>query len=132
MLWEKCLVICGEELYPQLSVELQLQEVGLLLTRGYFQTFLGSALAGLLKIIGPARSLKRMDRSLRSGNNYSEVKVTELAPNKFEFWSNETGLAQFNLVGVLRGGAEVAGAKNLRTEIARRDDDGITILLEWA
>jgi uncharacterized protein (TIGR02265 family) len=131
-LWEKCLVICAEEVFPELPVEQRLQEIGLLLTRGYFETLLGSALAALLKVIGPARALKRMDRSLRSGNNYSEVKVTELAPNKFEFWSNETGLAQYNLVGVLRGGAEVSGAKNLRTEVAKRDEDGITILLEWA
>lgn len=129
--WEKCLVICAEELFPKMSVDERLQEIGLLLTRGYFETFLGSALAALLKVIGPARALKRMDRSLRSGNNYSEVKVTELAPTKFEFWSNETGLAQFNLVGVIRGGAEVSGAKNLRTQITKRDDDGITIIVEW-
>jgi uncharacterized protein (TIGR02265 family) len=129
--WEKCLVVCAEELFPERSLELGVQEVGFLLTRGYFQTLLGSAVAAVLKVIGPARAIKRMDRSLRSGNNYSETRVTELAPGKFEFWSNETGLTQYNLVGLLRAGAEVSGAKNLRAEIVKRDDEGVTIVLEW-
>ena len=130
--WEACLVICGEELFPDLPVEQRLQEVGLLMTRGYFETLLGSALAALLKVIGPSRALKRMDRSLRSGNNYSDVTVKELAPNKFEFWSNETGLAQYNLVGVLRGGAEVSGAKDVQIEIINRDENGITLQIAWS
>lgn len=129
--WEKCLVVVSEELFPSLPPDEALEEVGVLLTHGYFQTLMGSALAALLRVIGPARALKRMDRSLRTGNKYTEASVKELGPTRFEFWSNESGLAQFNLVGVLRAGAEISGARNLRTQIVKRDDEGVTIQLEW-
>lgn len=129
--WNRCVELCAEELFGELPLEAALQKIGYLHTRGYFETFIGRALSGVLKVIGPARALARMDRSFRSGNNYSEAKVTELAPRHFRFWCNDLGLARFVVLGVLSAGAEVAGAKNLKSEVTHFDDQGCTIELKW-
>jgi uncharacterized protein (TIGR02265 family) len=129
--WTRCLEITAQELAPHKSLEDGLEYVGLVLTRGYFDTLVGKALAGLLRIIGPMRGLKRMDRSLRSGNNFGEVKVTEKGPAHVEFWCNELGTARYHMLGLLKAGAEVCGAKNLRGSITRYDDQGVTFDLSW-
>lgn len=129
--WWKILEICASELYPDWPMEEGIEEIGLVLTRGYFETLIGSALKGLLKVLGPARALKRMDRSLRSGNNYAEIQVTELAPTRFRFWCNEVGSSRYVMLGLICGGAEVSGAKNFKGEITAFDDHGVTIEVWW-
>jgi uncharacterized protein (TIGR02265 family) len=129
--WWKCLELCAQELYPDTTVEDAIEEIGLILTRGYFETLVGSALKGILRVIGPSRSLKRMDRSLRSGNNYAEIEVTELTPTRFRFWCNEVGLSRYVMLGLIKGGAEVSGAKNCAGQIMAYDDRGVTIEVWW-
>jgi uncharacterized protein (TIGR02265 family) len=129
--WNRSFEICAEELFPGERAEVALERMGRMMTHGYFETFLGRAVAGVLKVIGPARALKRLDRSFRSGNNYSEVKVTELAPTHYRFWCNDVGMARHVVLGVVSGGGEVAGAKNLRGEVTHHDEQGCTIELKW-
>jgi len=129
--WQRCLLIAAEELHPELSREKGLDELGACLTRGYFDTVLGAALAGILRLIGPNRALKRFDRSLRSGNNYAESRLTELAPNHFVIWTNEAGSSRHNLAGVVRQGVEIAGARNVRVAITAFDDASTTFDITW-
>lgn len=129
--WTKCLQVTASELFPGVPEEVALENIGSVLTRGYFDTVIGSALAAMLRVLGPARALRRMDRSLRSGNNYAECRAEQVAPTRFSLWVNETGVLRHNLVGLLRTGAEVAGAKNCRCRIASFDDASVTIDLEW-
>lgn len=129
--WNKSFEICAEELFAGEPAEVALERMGRMMTHGYFETFLGRAVAGVLRVIGPARALKRLDRSFRSGNNYSEVKVTELGPTHYRFWCNDTGLARFVVLGVVSGGGEVAGAKNIRGTVAHHDAEGCTLELMW-
>lgn len=129
--WNKCVELCAQEMFPELPLELAIERIGYLLTKGYFQTFIGSALASLLRVIGPARGLKRMDRSLRTGNNYAEIEVTQLGPGRFKIWCNELGTLRYNILGLLLAGAEVCGAKNARGLITHFDDRGVTIEISW-
>ncbi|MFT3709665.1 MAG: DUF2378 family protein [Archangium sp.] len=129
--WWKCLELCAQELFPEKTMEDAVEHIGLLLTRGYFETLVGSALKGILRVIGPSRALKRMDRSLRSGNNYAEIEVTELAPTRFRFWCNEVGTSRYVMLGLIKGGAEVSGAKNCDGQITAYDDRGVTIEVWW-
>lgn len=55
----------------------QQRELGRRLTRGYFDTLLGQALAKIAGLVGPARGLSRIDRNFRSITNYLDVKVIE-------------------------------------------------------
>ena len=129
--WTKCLQLTAQELFPGQPEEQALQQIGATLTKGYFDTIVGGALAAMLRVLGPARAVKRMDRSLRSGNNYSECRVTELGPGKVTMWTNESGPLRYNMLGVIRQGAEIAGAKNLKVAITNFDDESVTFDLSW-
>lgn len=129
--WDAAVNVAAEELHPGAPNEEAFELLGAALTQGYFDTVIGSAMAAMLRLIGPARAVRRIERSLRSGNNYSETSLVERGPTRFELHTNETGRLRENLRGVLRRGMEVAGAKNVRCTVLRFDDAGCVYGIEW-
>ncbi len=130
--WQRALVVTVEELYPGMPQQLALEELGAVLVRGFFQTLIGSALKGMLHLLGPERTLLRSARALRNGNNYAETKLTKLGPGHFELWTNEVGLSRFNLLGVVKEGMVTVGAKGVQARVLRYDDAGVTFEFRWA
>lgn len=130
--WQQALVLTVEELYPGMPQELALEELGGVLVRGFFETLIGSALKGMLHLLGPERTLGRSARALRNGNNYAETTLTKLGPGHFELWVNEVGLSRFNLLGVVKEGIVIVGAKDVQGRVLRYDEQGVTFDFRWA
>ncbi|MGV3624131.1 MAG: DUF2378 family protein [Archangium sp.] len=129
--WDTAVAIAAEELHPGVELSVAFERLGAALTQGYFDTMIGSAMAAMLRLIGPSRAIRRIERSVRSGNNYTESSLTELSPSHFEIHTNEVGRLRDNLCGVIRRGMEVAGAKNVRCTVLRFDDAGAVYDIEW-
>ncbi len=129
--WSRSIRIAAEELYPELERAEAYELLGAALTQGYFDTLIGAAMATMLRLIGPARAIRRVERSLRSGNNYSVSHLVEHSASHFEIHTNETGELRDNLRGVIRKGMEVAGAENVRCKVLRFDDLSTTYDIEW-
>lgn len=129
--WEKAIAIAAEALHPGVDEATAFERLGAALTQGYFDTVIGSALAAMLRLIGPSRAIRRIERSLRSGNNYSQTRLVERAPRHYELHANETGRLRDNLRGVVRRGMEVAGAKNVRCVVLRFDEAGAVYDISW-
>lgn len=130
--WDAAVALAAEELHPGEDPAVAFELLGAALTQGYFDTVVGSAMAAMLRLIGPKRAVRRIERSLRSGNNYSETRLMELAPNAYELHTNEVGRLRENLRGVIRRGMEVSGAKSVRCRVLRFDDVGCVYAIEWA
>lgn len=129
--WDRAVCIAAEELHPRVALPVAFELLGAALTQGYFDTIIGSAMAAMLRLIGPSRAIRRIERSLRSGNNYSQTKLVDLSPSHFEIHTNETGRLRDNLRGVIRKGMEVSGAKNVRCTVLRFDDASCVYDIEW-
>lgn len=129
--WDMAVAVAAEELHPGVETAAAFELLGAALTQGYFDTMIGSAMAAMLRLIGPPRAIRRIERSLRSGNNYSQTSLIELSPSHFEIPTNEVGRLRDNLRGVIRRGMEVAGAKNVRCKVLRFDDAGAVYDIEW-
>ncbi len=129
--WDAAVGIAAEELHPNEDPNVAFELLGAAVTQGYFDTMIGSAMAAMLRLIGPARAIRRIERSLRSGNNYSETSLVELSPVHFEIPTNETGRLRENLRGVIRRGMEISGAKNVRCKVLTFDDAGCVYDIEW-
>lgn len=129
--WDTAVTVAAEELHPKVELAVAFELLGAALTQGYFDTMVGSALAAMLRLIGPPRAIRRIERSLRSGNNYSQTSLTELSPSHFEIHTNETGRLRDNLRGVIRRGMEVAGARNVRCTVVRFDETNTVYDIEW-
>src|SRR5262245_40477398 len=74
--WARCLDITAQILHPHLPQAKSLRLLGEQLVEGYRQTFVGSAVLGVLRVLGPRRMLRRTQQHFRSGNNYTEVRLT--------------------------------------------------------
>ena len=123
--------VVAADVFPNLTREQALHELGEAFVRGYEQTFMGTAILQLMRVIGPTRSLQRLQRIFRTGGNYMDTRFTSLGPRKAEVWvSDVSGLPTFYGGMITRGGV-YAAARGLRTTCTPGRDDSCTYLVEW-
>jgi len=129
--WARALALTVETLHPELPRDEAYERLGTDLTRGFFETFLGRAVQTVIKLIGPRRTLLRTERNLRSGNNYTACSFIEHAPNRIETTINEPSVLRHTMTGLVREALLYAGAKNLKVELTRNDEQNSTWLVSW-
>lgn len=130
--WARAVQVTVEELYPALPVEEAYTEVGRQVVAGYFETLIGRALAAMVRVLGPERTLRRLERNMRGANNYTKSSLTEVTPRRFVVTVNEPGLTRYVVRGILLGGLTLAGAQGLKVEVTRVDGDTSTYEVTWS
>lgn len=98
---------------------------------GYQETFVGRALFGVLRLLGPKRILHRLTHSWRSGNNFIETRVTELAPTRFELWVNQVGTHPEFSQAVISTAMRLAGHGQVQVEILEFVYPTCRYLVSW-
>lgn len=83
---------------------------------GYFDTRMGAAVLALMKVLGPARVMRKLTNQFRSANNFAVVNVRELGPTAVELDMNGGGHPHFTR-GLLARGLQVAGAKDISVNL---------------
>lgn len=129
--WIHCLHIIVAELYPDVPREEGFRQLAAHHVEGYGRTLVGRALLRLLRLLGPKRTVYRMTQALRSSDNYTEVRLEELGPCRYELWMNSAldtpGYAEALFVSFLR----VSGAEEAQASIVRQDEESTTYHLSW-
>jgi uncharacterized protein (TIGR02265 family) len=76
--------------------------------------------------------LLRSQKNFRSGNNYTEVRLTDVSPTAVDVWFNETDevLRHFTS-GLVLAGMRVGGAVEPQADILVADAQGVTIRASW-
>ena len=128
--WEAVLGAIAEELYPRVPYDEAHRLVGRRLSQAYNETAIGRAVAESLRVRGPEHALERMSRTLRSGNNYAETRLTRTGENAFELWVNETNGSPGYIQGVLETVMENAGAK-AEIEVRSSGGQAATYSIRW-
>lgn len=108
----------------------QMFELGRRFIDGYAETIVGKAMLTALKVLGPRRTLERMSRNFRSGNNYTETRLEPKGPTEFHLWFNEVKEPEFYR-GMLVAGLERAGARNTEIRTLSHDESGAKFLVRW-
>ena len=75
--WLKVSIYAGQLLNPGLDAKAQRVALGRRFVRGYAETMVGKALVAAMRVLGSKRSLMRLERSFRTGNNYSRAVFRE-------------------------------------------------------
>lgn len=130
--WMKSLKIAAEEVFASHSQDEAMFKLGELLIDGYRETFLGRAVLGFVRVLGPRRTLGRSTQNFRSGNNYTETKVTDLTPTCAELWMNEVGPYPTFTQGILTAAMRASGAENLVVAVSQFDGHAATYKVSWA
>jgi uncharacterized protein (TIGR02265 family) len=128
--WMKCLLVSAEELWPHEPREQALFRVGEAFIEGYRETFMGRAVLGVIRVIGPRRALQRATRSFRSGNNYTEATVSEVSDTCLELWMNEVGPYPSFTQGLIEAALRASGVAP-DVEIKNYDGHGCTYRCSW-
>lgn len=87
--WYLAVRVLAEEQHPGLDFPAAVREVGRAFMRGYFETPLGLTVFAVLRLLGPLRSLRRMSRNFRTGNNFSETWIHEDGPGDVRLEVND-------------------------------------------
>lgn len=124
--------LTARELLGHLPREEALFRLGVLGTEGFGRHFLGRALFGVLRVIGPRRALLRMNQNLAS--NWSHVRVTfeERSPMQIDCTFTGTAGMHDYFRGLIHSGGTVAGAKQLVVTTLTSGPDSATYRVDWA
>jgi uncharacterized protein (TIGR02265 family) len=131
--WKTFVHIASVALYPRLSPAEAHGWMGVHFLEGYLQTFMGRVVAGLAPTLGPGRTLERMRRDFRGGNNFSEVKLVERSPWHAELWVNDvfSDYPSF-AAGLISRAQQVAGARDVQVDVLSFDGTACTFDIRWA
>lgn len=121
---------CGAELFPDLDQEGRRYALGRRFLDGYRQTMVGRAMVAVMRVVGPARTLDRLARRFRTGNNFSETSLTRVDDTTFELWCNQVQMPGWYR-GLITRGLELAGAMGVTAELLRHDEHGATFRVSW-
>jgi uncharacterized protein (TIGR02265 family) len=130
--WAKTLEVCARHVYPELSWPDASWRLGRDTVDGFGHTLIGKAVYGVMKLIGPARSVERAARSYASTNNYTKVTLNRTSQTSYDFHINEQhSLPEFDM-GALEGLLTFAGAKDPKVTLIRQDAEGYLFHLAWS
>lgn len=120
----------SRELHPGLGPDDASCALGRGFMDGYGETMVGRAMMAMMRLIGPRRTLERVSRQFRTGNNFSETKLTPVGATEYHLWVNECRLPGW-YIGLLSRGLELAGAKAVKVELIHRDQAGGNFRVQW-
>ncbi|MFT3712892.1 MAG: DUF2378 family protein [Archangium sp.] len=130
--WERATEVAVAELFPTLPTNEARAALGREFMGGFAQTTIGKAMVILARAIGVRRTLSRMRRNMRNGNNYTEtelqergkghvVLITRMRPEFLPVWSGKASPLIEQFVGVLQGALKMLDAKEASVTLALYD-----------
>lgn len=129
--WVRCLDEVGRTLHPELPLEGARRQLARRMIEGYAQTVMGAAVLTMARVLGPMRSLGRMTHNFRSGNNFTETRLTVVGPKSADLWFNEPEATEGFVEGVLEEGLERIGVKGLTITRTRQGPESCTYRVQW-
>ena len=129
--WKEALTIAREEIFPQFPVGEGMREVGKTVVNGYAETLMGRALASMVRLLGPKRTLARMTKNLRTASNFNDTRFVDLGPTQAEIWVNEGRIHPEYLAGLLEAALRYAGAASPQVTVLAANSEGVTYSARW-
>ena len=129
--WKRALELTVADLYPLLPREEGWRRLGREVVNGMVHTVMGRAMVGVARLLGPLRSLRRLNNTLRSADNYVESRLTELSPTACEVWINEVMGQPTYYQGIVEACLALAGAQGTRVRVVAREGLGARLHVEW-
>lgn len=120
------------ELFPERTSAEGLRELGRVFMRGFGQTFIGAAMVQFMKVIGPRRTLERMQRNFRNGSNFIETRFTAVDERTATLWFNDvSGMPEF-YAGILEEGGRTTGTADVAVSFTPGEGADCTFRITWS
>ncbi|MBM7112345.1 DUF2378 family protein [Archangium primigenium] len=131
--WSRCIELSAPFAFPDDMPQEAWRRLGERMIDGYQETMIGRAMFATLKLLGPRRMLQRSRKNFRSGNNYTDVVLSDVSPTEMDLWFNETHeVLRHFVAGIVLAGMRVGGAEAPHVDVLRTDARGVTYRASWA
>ncbi len=131
--WSRCIELSAPFAFPEDMPQEAWRRLGERMIDGYQETMIGRAMFATLKLLGPRRMLQRSRKNFRSGNNYTDVVLSDVSPTEMDLWFNETHeVLRHFVAGIVLAGMRVGGAEAPHVDVLRTDARGVTYRASWA
>lgn len=117
------------ELYPKLPRDEAHRLIGRRFVEGWQRTMLGSAMVPLLGIFGPKRTLERLTRAFRTGDNFSQTSVVFPTERSGVVTVRSERLPHY-IVGILEAGLSLVRVKG-QVRIEEDTEERLVFRVEW-
>lgn len=130
--WEDATELVIAELYSGLALPEARAEMGADFMKAFAQTTIGKAMVVLARAIGVRRTLSRMTRNMRNGNNYTETELVDVGPGHvrlktrmraeyLDAWRGKRSPLIEQFTGVLREAMRLLDAKDASVTLVEHD-----------
>jgi len=121
--------IASAELYPSLPLDEAHRRIGRRFLDGWQRTVLGAASAQFLKVLGVKRTLERLSRAFRTGDNYTET-AAEFPEERVAVLTVVSQQLPHYIAGILDGGLMLLKVKG-KVSIEQASGDTMSFRVEW-
>lgn len=125
------LTVMGKTLWPDVPEQEQQRLLGYHGIIGWKDGLLGSAVTSMLRLVGPQRTLTRLDRAFGTTNNFNKAKTEFLGPKEALVTINEVHDMPSSWVGVFEAGLELLGLQGTVTT-ASQEPPAATFRITWS
>lgn len=130
--FHKWVIQVGTALYPDLSRDEAVRRIGHRAVSGLEEGMIGKALSAGLKLIGPRRSLQRVERIFKNNNNYQQASLIELGERDAKVKLSEVfGLPTY-YQGLFEAAVTAIGAKEPKVNLLASPPPGAMLHIEWS
>ena len=130
--WIALVEIACARVAPGVPINDACLRLGRMFFEGYRATFVGRALTTVARILGPQRTLEKMAGSIRTANNFSQVRLTRRAPGDYELWCQPVTWPGW-YQGMFAAALESSGGKHVQVTVLKTDPDrSATFGVSWS
>lgn len=115
---------------PALTFEERQNRFGVRLVEVYGETLIGKAMYGMMRVIGPERTIQRATRGFRTATNFLETSAVQHGPRDWALTMNEV-VFPHRYPGFFDAALKVAGARNPKTSLVLLTDTHATYRATW-
>src|SRR5690606_34404616 len=98
---------------------------------GYGETVMGKALLGLARLMGPIRTITRMDATARGVNNFTRTRISNVQEKGLDYWFNELSVTPDFTSGLLLATVRVCGGEDVQVDYLA-DAEPHTFRVRWS
>jgi len=128
--WAPHLIFFSEQVFPGVPRGEALYSLGQHFMLGWKQSLMGSAIVSLLRVVGPVRSLPRLERAFRTSNNFVKARTELLDAHSARIHLNDVYTLPEYWAGVIHGGLTLIGRAGEVT-VEKFEHPGCELLARW-
>lgn len=124
--------LTAKSLYPGDETNAGLRKLGADMFRGFVNTFVGKAMSAVMRVVGTRRSLERMERNFRSGNNYINAKFAPIDKGVIQLTLSDVNGLPAYYQGIIEEGGRATGASDMDSTYSHHADGSCVYRVTWS